>query len=401
MIKSPFRLRKEIHQCMASYFPKTLIFLIISFFVVCSVIFGQSKAKTEVVAVKSWSYSMGDVPGEQVCTDGNLVFVAFAGAKVEALSTDGKRIWASEFGGEITSSILVADTSLYFTTSTASESGTKPSTTLRWVSKETGITNWMATVPYAGHYFLHNFNGTIIVVTNTGVIESIDAKSGSVKWTRQIASSFVGEPFFAVDRAWMATTDRQIFGISMDTGEIESMRKLPFRVTALSEVDDNLIVGDERGNLAYYANGTDKAIWMFRCGGEITKSLSSDGRVLAASHDNFLYFLTKNNGGRVWKKRLSGRLAQIGIVPEFNAHYALAAVFGEHRVEVVDLSSGKVVGQIMFDHDEDLSVPPVSTTTGMVFFLTNKQLYAYSSDSFAQKIKRPTAPNGTKTASLK
>ncbi len=356
-------------------FPKITVLFVVCLVLLCSSLFGQKRANAEVDVSKCWSYPLVGVTADQIAADESSVFVGTTGAKIEALSREGKKIWSSEFGGEISSNIIASDSSLFFTTSVISDDSTKPGgSKLRWVSKETGITNSTLTLPDAARYYISVFNGAIIVVSKNGAIESVDAKSSNVKWSRQIAEGFIAEPSFTTDRVFVATTGKQIFGVLLASGEIDSIRKVPFGVTALSAgANGELVIGDERGNVSRL-NGVDKPIWTFKTGGEILIIIKAADNFLVASHDNFVYFLVARNGGRVWKKRLAGRVGQIAKV---NDSFALISNFEERGAVLTDLSNGKVAGRIIFSDDESLVSRPV-VSNGLIFTLTNAAVYAYS-----------------------
>ncbi len=343
----------------------------------CLNLFAQEKADIEFDIAKCWSYSTGDLRGEQIAADDSLVFLGFDGARIEALSRDGKKVWSSEFGGKISSNIVTTGSSLLFVTSTVSDEAPKPSgSNLRWVSKDTGITNWTVTLPDADQYRLGVINETIFVVSKNGAIESIDVKSGKVKWNRQIAEGFVGDPAFNGSSVTLATTDKQLFNISLENGEIYSMRKLPFAVTALSAAENGeLIIGDERGNVSAL-NGGSKPVWTFKTGGEISKIFTFEEHLLVASHDNFVYFLSARNGGRIWKKRLAGRVGQVARVTE---QLVLISSFEERGTVLTDTSNGRIVGRIAFGENESLAARPV-VANGFILALTNVAVYGYSLD---------------------
>ena len=356
-------------------FPKILALFLICSFSLCSSLLGQKKAAVEVDVTKCWSYPLGDTASERIASDGSSVFLAMGGAKVEALSVDGKKIWSSEFGGAISSNILVADSGLFLVTSTISSDAVKTGgSILRSISKETGITTWTLKLPDAERHFLDSFNGAVIVVSKNGAIVSIDAKNGNVKWKREITEGFVAKPAFTGASVIVATTGKQIFGVSLATGEVDSMRKVPYVVTALNAAaNGETIEGDERGNVSAL-NGTDKPIWKFKTGGEISSIFAVGDHLLVTSHDNFVYFLVGRNGGRVWKKRLAGRVAQIANVMD---RYALISSFEEHGAVLTFLSNGRVAGQIKLGEDETFTSPPI-VSNGLIFALSNKTANAYS-----------------------
>ena len=355
--------------------PRITFFFVFCLFLQTASVFGEAKSAGEISIEKCWAYPTPEI-GVALTSDGSRVFLGATGAKVEALSLDGKKMWTSDLGGDISSNILALDGGLLLVTSTVSAGEGKPGgSILRNLSKETGITNWTLTLADADKHFLGGFNGSVVIVSNNGVIQSIEAKSGAVKWKRELAQGFAAEPVFTGVKILVASTGKQIFGVSLGSGEIESLRKVPFAVTALGETSAaSLVVGDERGNLSSMANGTEKADWKFKSGGEISDILTFDDHLLVASHDNFVYFMGSKNGGLAWKKRLPGRVPQLANIL---GKYVFIAGFEEHNAVLTDIETGKVAGRIQFGEDEYLVVGPVSSN-GSMLLLTNRAAYAYS-----------------------
>ncbi len=375
MLKSEIRTSREILLDMhRTSFPKIIIFLTFCLILPPAVVFGRASHAGEIAVTKCWAYTTGD--GVGLASDGDLVFLGAAGAKIEALSFDGKKIWSSDLGGDFSSNILPLGSGVVVVTSTVSSGAEKPGgSILRSLSKETGITNWALKLPDAERHFVGRFNGAVVVVSNNGVIQSIDAKSGTVKWKREITEGFVAEPIFTGVKVLVASAGKQIFGVSLGSGEIESLRKVPFGVTALGETSTHgLVVGDERGNFSSMANGTEKADWKFKSGGEISNIITFDDHLLVASHDNFVYFIASRNGDLAWKKRLSGRVSQLGNI---FGQYVFIAGFEEHNAVFTDIASGRVAGQIQFGEEENLVVGPVFSS-GVILLLTDKAAYLYS-----------------------
>ena len=73
------------------------------------------KTTGEVDVAKCWTSTVGN--GERFVSDGIRIFVGGAGAQVDALSLDGKKMWSTELGGEIGSNLLPVDNSLFLVTS--------------------------------------------------------------------------------------------------------------------------------------------------------------------------------------------------------------------------------------------------------------------------------------------
>lgn len=357
--------------------PKILIFTAICAYLVSQTAFGQAKPAGEVDVTKCWSFSLGDEIGSGLASDGARVYFGVSGGRIEALSLDGKKMWATELGGDIVSNLLPAEAGLFLVTATVSSDASKRASEnlLRSLSKETGITNWTAKMPDASKYFLGYTPGAIILASKSGVIQSIDSKTGAVKWKREIADGFATEPRFYADKLVVASTVRQVFVISLASGEIDSLRKLPFGVSAVGQtVVGDLIVGDERGNLTSFVGSRAKVNWKFRSGGEISSIFTVDDHILVSSHDNFAYSLVTRNGDVAWKRRLSGRVLQLATIED---KYALISSFDDHGAVLTDLSSGKIAGQIALGADENLIYNPI-VVNGLIFILTSESVNAFS-----------------------
>lgn len=354
--------------------PKISIFIIILASLMTTTVFGQTKPSGEVDVTKCWTYSLGEETGVALASDGNRVFLGLGNSRVEELSIDGKKMWSTELGGDISSNILALAGGLFIVTSVSSDVGRSAGGVLRNLSKETGITNWTLKLPDAEKHFLGGFNGSLVIVSKSGVIQSVDTQNGKVKWRREITEGFAAEPAFEGGKVIVATIAKQIFVVSLASGEIDSMRKVPYGITAIGKIPSaDIVAGDDRGNLSSLVSGSEKPYWSFKSGGEISSVFTVGEHLVVTSHDNFVYFLLGRNGGLVWKKRLTGRVAQISTYAD---HFALITSIDDHGSILVDLSNGKVAGQIALSEDENLVEPPV-VSNGLIFVLTNKAAYGF------------------------
>jgi len=359
----------------------SIIMLMICTALLCTDYLGQKKGNSEIDLTRRWSYRSSTTDNRVATSYQGRLFFVSDGGKLNALSSAGEKVWSSEFGGDVRSNLLVTENGLFFVSSRASDESRKTAK-LHSISKDTGVTNWTVSVDSAERSYLKAFNATIVIVSTSGLVESVDGRSGAVKWTRQIVDGLAGEPAFAATRATIASTSKQIFSVSLETGETVFMRQVPVNITTLSQIEGATIVGDARGKLAYYSDESEFPSWTFKSGGEVSHIIPIGDNLLVGSHDNFVYLISERNGGRRWKKRLSGRIAQLVKIDD---RYVLIATTGETRAEIVDLSGGKVVAQISFDRGEDISSPPIAGVNGDLFVLTTEAIYAYQSKSFAKK----------------
>ena len=374
------------------FLPKITSLFIFTLFALVLTAAGQATPVSEITLSRCWVYPTTET-GLALASDSAHVFIGADGAKVETLSPDGKKIWATELGGDLSSNLLPSEKGLLLATSTERPAGEKAASVLRSLSKETGITNWTLKLPDAERHFLGLNNGAVIIVSKSGTIESVDTTDGTIKWKRDIADGFVAEPVFSTAGVIVAAKANQIFSVSIATGEIESLRKSVYAVTSLGELaSGEIVAGDERGNVLTL-NGTDKPLWKFKSGGEISRIFVSGENILATSHDNFIYYLSARKGDVDWKKRLAGRVLQLANIAD---KYVVSMSFEENSAVFTDLATGKVAGQIVFGDGERLVSPPVSAN-GSIFMLTDRAAYSYSLsgclDRSADTPIRPTTAN--------
>jgi outer membrane protein assembly factor BamB len=230
--------------------------------------------------------------------------------------------------------------------------------------------------------------GSVIIVSDQGAIMSIDPSTGQLRWERQIGAKVVVKPLVGPTRLIVATDTKRVLTVSLGTGAVDLIRSTRFRTTAVAETSQReVIVGDERGNVTSFGTGTEMD-WQFRSGGEVSALFSMGSNILAASHDNFVYLVAGSNGSIVWKKRISGRLAEISKIGE---RHVLMSGVDDHNAVLINVADGKVAGQVSFNDDERLSYAPIMIKEGRIFLLTDRTLYAYSLAGCSQNAQKAAA----------
>lgn len=332
---------------------------------------GSNGSHGEVTLSRCWNFPVDD--GRTVTVDATRVIVGSGGAKLEAFAMDGKKLWATELGGEIASNVLVGSGGVFMVTSAVNAGSGKGGGTARFLSLETGITVWTAKLPEADKYSLGFGTDSIIVVTSGGTIEAFATNTGATRWRRELAEGVVGEPRFNHANVYLASSAKQIFTVSLASGEIVAVTKMQFAPTAVSEISGDIFIGDERGNVTSLGR-RDKANWNFKSGGKISAIVEVGGNLLAASNDNFVYLFSGRSGNVAWKKRLNERVSQIGAIDD---RFAIVSGYEENGAHLMEINSGKTVGQLNFDGDEFAVARPVYSN-GRVFILTNGAIYSFS-----------------------
>jgi outer membrane protein assembly factor BamB len=139
-------------------------------------------------------------------------------------------------------------------------------------------------------------------------------------------------------------------------------------------IDDDLVWGDDRGNLVRYNLDKNSVYWKFKNGARISSIVAISDGVIAASNDNFAYLISSYYGSVRWKKRLSGRVSYLTVG---DGSIAVAETVGEPNATVLNLENGKSVGQASIADDEAYLQAPVYAAGKFIFF-TNRQIAARS-----------------------
>lgn len=321
---------------------------------------------------RCWAVSEPDEPFSMIATDGTTAFVGAGGAKVAAISiATGTRMWSTELGGEIASNLSPDAAGLFVVTNSVATDASKPrESTLRILSKETGITSKKIPLAAADSFKIGVDGGNVIVIAQSGDLYAFDAGSAEVKWTRKPTGGVTGDSFIGGGSIVIGTTDGQILRIASATGEIDLTIKSEDKPTAVrSTSDGRIFYGDSRGNLVAVDAG-----WKFRTGAQVSGIFEVNGALLVTSYDNFVYYLNARNGGVIWKKRMGGRIADLSFA---GSNSLLIFTFGGETGVLVELKKGKTTGQIALPQVTDnVSIPELGN--GRTVFELNGTAYAFA-----------------------
>ncbi|HEX8638418.1 MAG TPA: hypothetical protein VF692_10170, partial [Pyrinomonadaceae bacterium] len=153
--------------------------------------------------------------------------------------------------------------------------------------------------------------------------------------------------------------------IAVQTGKILNQTVHTEIITAALLEHRNLFIGDEKGGISLFniqefniqEDGASASLaWNIKTGGKISSlSLTGEG-ILAASFDNFAYLIDRNNGKRIWKKRLPGRLLFKPLIVE---NEKLFVIVENNAAYFVGLQNGRILSQITLPDGEYFVNPPV------------------------------------------
>ena len=337
-------------------------------------LFGQKPASDELQIQKCWEHKFDSGGDGRITAAGGAVYVVRAGSVIEAVAADsGKLLWTSDSGGAIDSNLIVEGDSVYFIRRTIPAAGTAPEAALRAVSTATGITRWSVTIGRSEGFTLGKNDAGLIAVSKSGEVINFAMSDGSVRSRRQLATPIELLPIFDANVTVIVSEKKQIASFN-GTGDPSTIAKAEYNISTVEPNNaEKIYFGDERGNLTSFSTDSGSIYWQFKSGGGISDIIKIDGKVIAASNDNFVYALATFNGNRLWKRRVAGRVAALRAV---GTDTLLVQPLGDDNVILLLAKNGKVAGQIPVSEGEFVTGSAVPDPSRVVI-LTDSGLYSY------------------------
>ena len=340
---------------------------------------GQVPANLSKPIYVKWHYKTGAVTNLTPAVDGEKAYLPLSdGSLVSVRLADGGLAWKSDLGGAISASPVADSKSVYV----ASESLPSPKSkypqatgVLRALGRQSGLTSWMRTLPSPVRGII-NFNAQSLFVSSAdGRLYAIKKETGEIKWVKYNSSSFsflhslLGEVLYTSDAAG------DIIAIEQDTGMTLWRYRTRRALRAPVAVFDNLILsGTSDGYVFAIDRLTGRQKWRVRTGAAVQSVLAADKCILATSLDNFIYCLSPQNGTKLWKRQLAGRVAAPPLVLDNSV--LLAPLVGDECV-VLNLEDGKKTNSIYVGEDNNTEASPIFTA-GTLLLTTREGLLAYS-----------------------
>jgi hypothetical protein len=309
--------------------------------------FAQTESEGTLVVEKCWDYPTGEAVIVSVSADAENVFVGFGNGSVKALGLqDGRDRWSADLGGKISSNLVVlADRVLVMTSPVEADGTGGESSTLRALSKETGLTLFSAKVAASEKNYLLTSGDSIVAVGSNGPVTGLTL-DGKPRWNFSLSGGVAAEPIVSANGITIPLLDKSMQQIGFVNGETTAKNiggSVPNAIAA--DAGGRLFIGDDRGRI-YSTNAASGGVnWTFKTGGRVEHLVSGDDRIYAASVDNFVYSISKEKGSVVWKKRLTARSEGRPLLWE---KMLIVSSFGESSAAVLDIKDGKTLKTIDF-----------------------------------------------------
>ena len=304
-----------------------------------------------------WKYESNVTLNLTPAFDNERIYLPLAGGIIVALKAkDGQLFWRSEMGGELSASPVADDSMIYVASEASGPMTGHVGGALRALGREGGVTQWMTPLvrPLRGSLAVSGwklFAGGI-----DGRAYAFDKRTGGVLWSIPFGAALNGHPVSAGGRVYFGSEDGTLLALEESTG------KLLWRYRTQGAIRGPVAISNQTiffgsGDGYVYAVRADKGklIWRKRTGAGVDAvTLTSQG-LLAASLDNFAYFLN-SDGKMLWKRQLPGRIPSKPLTVQEDA---LFTPLSSSEAVVLALRDGKQVNALPTGDELTSSAAPI------------------------------------------
>jgi outer membrane protein assembly factor BamB len=260
-----------------------------------------------------WQYTTASTVNLTPATDGQRVYLPLAAGTIVSLRAfDGQMFWRTEIGGEFSASPAADDRGVYIASETGVVQGKAPQAAgaLRALGRESGVTLWMRTLPFPLRGALAINEQVLFGGAGDGRVYAVSKKTGEMLWVNQFPTPFSSLPTISNTYLFIGNDDGTLFCLDQMTGRQIWRYRTRGQVRGRASVWHGVVYfGSADGYVYAIDEMTGRFRWRTRTGAGVQAVTVTDGGLLVASLDNFVYFLSLTRGARLWKRQLAGRIA--------------------------------------------------------------------------------------------
>jgi len=358
----------------------------------CASVISADKPDTEALLAQPltvrWRYESNVTLNLTPAFDNERVYLPLAGGTIVALkASDGRLLWRSEMGGELSASPVADDASIYVASETTAPDGESrgSSGALRALGREGGVTQWMTPLVKPLRGALASSDRKLFAGGSDGRAYAFDKRTGGVLWSIPFSSPFNGQPVLSKGRVYFGSEDGTVVALDEATGHVWWRYRTKGAVHGPVAVsDDTVFFGSGDGYI--YALSTDRGRlkWRKRTGGGVEAVTLADDTLLAASLDNFAYSLNLK-GTMLWKKQLPGRISAQPLTVQ---QTVLFTPLSSPVAVVLGLKDGKQLNSLPTGEELTSSASPVIVGDAVIL-TTEHGLLAFGRPAEATNKQKP------------
>jgi outer membrane protein assembly factor BamB len=305
------------------------------------------------------------------------------GSIVSVRLSDGGLVWRSDVGGLLSASPAVDNRNVFV----ASESLPTPKSVypqatgvLRALSRQSGLTSWMRTLPSPVRGVIYLNTQNLFVTSSDGRLYALRKETGEIRWIKYNSSPLNALNLMSGDTLYACDSYGDIISIELESGRTIWRYRTRKQLRAPVAVHGSMVYAGTSDGFVYAIDRTSGRLrWRVRTGAAIQALLAGERWVLATSLDNFVYCLSPQNGAKVWKRQLAGRVTAPPLV--LSNYVLLAPLVGEECV-VLSLEDGKKINSIYVGEDNNTEAAPLLTTDALLL-TTREGLLALTNNAQA------------------
>ena len=267
-------------------------------------------ALSQPLTVK-WRYQSDQISNFTPASDKTTVFLPLADGTLVALNAaDGKLIWKAEAGGEFSAAPATDDRVVYAATQYSEPKQGHVRGALRALSKTTGVTLWMRTLPAPLGGGLAAGEKAIFAGSADGRVYAFDKRTGLTLWINQYSEGFSSETSLAGEIVYLGSDHGSLLAFNQATGKLAWLYRTRGAIRGPIAVSNGIVYfGSGDGYVYAFNEMRSQLLWRRRTGAGVQAVVPVDNGLLAASLDNFVYFLSLKRGALVWRVQLPGRIS--------------------------------------------------------------------------------------------
>jgi outer membrane protein assembly factor BamB len=303
------------------------------------------------------------------------------GVIVSLKTADGALLWKSEVGGRVSASPLADARRVYVASeSLQPHNSSYPQATgaLRALSRQSGVTIWMRTLPSPIRGALASNQTTLFGVTSDGRLYAIRKETGEILWIKYSSSPFNSFLVSSGSYLYVCDEDGNLQAVEQESGRTlwryRTHKGLGNPVVANQ---GSVYAGSQDGSVYAINEANGRLMWRVRTGAAIQSIIIAGKCLLATSLDNFVYCLSPQRGVRLWKYRLAGRVLARPLV--LDESVLLTPLTGDEGV-ILSLEDGKKLNSIYVGEDNNTGASPL-LSGNLILLTTRKGLLAFSSQA--------------------
>ena len=345
---------------------------------------GQNLADLTRPVYVRWLFKAEDVTNLTPAADNERAYLPLSNGAVAAVRlSDGGLAWKSDIGGALSASPAVDGRNIFV----ASESLPTPKSiypqatgVLRALSRLSGLTSWMRTLPSPAKGFISLNAENLFFTSSDGRLYALKKETGEISWIKYNSSPFSTHNLLDGNTLYVCDSYGDIISLEAETGKTLWRYRTRKQLRAPVAIYGNMIYAGTADGFVYAIDRTNGRLrWRVRAGAAIQAVLAGERWVLATSLDNFVYCLSPQNGAKVWKRELAGRVTAPPLV--LNNFVLLAPLVGD-ECPVLNLEDGKKVNSIYVGEDNNTEAAPLLTADS-ILLTTREGLLALTSNAQA------------------